>query len=226
MSRDHIVKSFDEDLGRLESTVQQLMTVTEEQIGKALKAVAESNESLANEVVDNDAAVDTLEREAHAMGARLIALREPKGSDLRTIIAAMRTCVDVERIGDYAVNVVKLGRLVRQDIPEGVVDELERMGLIVMSMLRELRHAFGARDKAKAVEIWKQDDEVDQLYAELLIHARSRMERLPEGERLELYKNVVFMAKALERMGDHLTNVAEHIYEMVAGWPMDHAIRS
>jgi phosphate transport system protein len=202
------------------------MTLTEGQIGKALKAVSESNESLAGEVKDNDNHVNVLERETHELGARIIALREPKGSDLRQIIAAMRTVVDVERIGDYAVNIARLVPLVRTNIPEGVVDELERMGVIVQSMLRELREAFGAGDKDKALEIWKRDDEVDQLYATVLTHARSRMERLEDGERLELYKNVVFMAKALERMGDHLTNVAEHIYEMVAGRPMDQVTRS
>lgn len=226
MSGDHIVKSFDEDLGRLTSKVQELMTVTEKQISRALKAIAECNGDLATEVIDNDQEVNVLEREAHELGARIIALREPKGRDLRKIIAAMRTVVDVERIGDYAVNVVRLVPLVQTHIPEGVVDELERMGVIVTSMLRELREAFGAGNKDKAIEIWRQDDEVDQLYAAVLTHARSRMERLENGERLELYKNVVFMAKALERMGDHLTNVAEHIYEMVAGRPMNQVTRS
>ncbi len=223
MSADHIVRSYDEELNRLTSTVQQLMSLAEEQIGRALKAVSECNESLAKEVVENDQEINVLEREAHKMGARLIALREPKGGDLRIIIASMRTVVDVERVGDYAVNVVKMLPLVQEKLPEGVVDELERMGVIVTSMLQELRQAFGTGDKDKAVEIWKQDDEVDELYAALLTHARSRMGRLHDGERLELYKDVVFMAKALERMGDHLTNVAEHIFEMVAAVPMDHA---
>ncbi|MFH1113323.1 MAG: phosphate signaling complex protein PhoU [Pseudomonadota bacterium] len=225
MSGDHIVRSYDEELNQLTSTVQQVMSLAEEQIGRALKAVSESDESLAKEVIDNDQEIDLLEREAHRMGARLIALREPKGGDLRKIIASMRTVVDVERVGDYAVNVVKLLPLVREKLPEGVVDELERMGVIVTSMLRELRQAFGTGDMEKAVEIWKQDDEVDELYVELMTHARSRMERLQNGERLELYKDVVFMAKALERMGDHLTNVAEHIYEMVLGLPMEHPTR-
>ena len=222
MSGDHIVKSYDEDLGGLSSKVDQLMTLVEDQIRQALRAVAESNDGLAREVVDKDKDINALERETHEMGARVIALREPKGSDLRFVIASMRTVVDVERIGDYAVSVVRRVPLVMQNIPEGVVDELERMGDIVSSMLSQLRVAFASGDKTKAIEIWIQDDEVDRLYAALLTYTRSRMERLEDGERLALYENVVFMAKALERMGDHLTNIAEHIYEMVEGRPMDH----
>lgn len=224
MSGDHIVKSFDEDLGGMTAKVQELMSMTEEQINRALKAVADSDEDLARDVVAKDKEVNALERETHEMGARLLALREPKGRDLRFVIAAMRTVVDVERIGDYAVNIVSRAPLVRKDIPKTVVDELERIGDIVSSMLVELRQAFSTGNIAKAVEIWKQDDQVDRLYAALLIQTRAHMESLEDGERLALYEDVVFIAKALERMGDHLTNVAEHIYEMVEGRPLDDAL--
>jgi phosphate transport system protein len=218
MELSHTVRSFDDDLKILNDLVTQMMTDTENQIVRALQAISSDDEKLANEVGADDGKVNDLEQQVHETATRVLALRQPLSRDLRSLIGAMRISVDLERVGDYAVNIAKRVPLPVDRAPEEAVSEMERMGHIVTSMIATLREAFSTGDSAKAVEAWSQDDLVDDLYARLITETRSRMEKTHgDGEQLEMFSHVLFMGKALERMGDHLTNVAEHIYYSVEG---------
>lgn len=225
MAGEHTVKSFGEELNHLNDTVKNIMRTTEEQIGRALQAVANGDEILATRVRDDDAKVNALERELQECSIRLLALREPKGRDLRNIIAAMRISVDVERVGDYAVNVARKAPMVHREAAAALLADIEQMGVAVCSMIEKVRQGFDNCDAAMAVEAWRQDDQVDDLYARIVTYSKFQLSAHRDPEELELYPHILMMAKALERIGDHLTNVAEHIHYLAEGIPLVEAVR-
>jgi phosphate transport system protein len=215
MTTEHVVRSYDEELQRLNGIVNEMGTLAEAQIKAALRVVERRDAGLADTVLARDAKIDGLEDSVDSFTVRMLALRQPVANDLRNIVAALRISIDLERIADYAASVVRRAMEVEQAIPERVAENLAHMGDILLAMLSDSLTAYRERDDARAVEVWKRDDEVDRLHLKLLQMLRGLM--LEDPSYIQSGTHMLFICKNLERVGDHLTNVCEHVHYLVTG---------
>jgi phosphate transport system protein len=169
-------------------------------------------------VIESDARVDELEREVESLAIRLLALRQPMAIDLRQIIAALKISTDLERIGDYATNVAKRSIALDQAPPVRPVYALPRMGRFAAGMIKDILDAYVERDADKAMAVWLRDEELDEMYTSLFRELLTYM--IEDPRNITTGTHLLFMAKNLERIGDHTTNIAETLYFLVNGKPM------
>jgi phosphate transport system protein len=217
MSGNHTVKSYDADLEGIDAVVKEMMDKTAEQITRACEAVATGDQAMAGEVESADRAINALEQELQEICVKILALREPKGRDLRKVVCATRIAVDIERVADYAVNVAKRVPALNSSLSRDLVSEILKMAGNIKEMISGLSEAYESSDSRKALDMWRKDDQVDEIFSKILSHTLPQMECGNREKRLEIYTLALFVVKAIERMGDHLTNVAEHIYYSVEG---------
>jgi phosphate transport system protein len=218
MPADHIVKSYDEELTRLRNMVVEMGGLAESQLAAALEAVAKRDSALAAQVVEGDVRVDELERELDNLAIRLLALRQPMARDLREIFAALKIGADLERICDYAANVAKRSIALAQTPPIQPVYALPRMGTLALALVKDVIDAFIERDADKALEVWRRDEELDEMYSSLFREFLTYMMEDPRN--IGPSTHLLFMAKNIERIGDHATNIAEDLYYLVHGTPL------
>ncbi|WP_448203679.1 phosphate signaling complex protein PhoU [Azospirillum sp. sgz302134] len=218
MSSDHIVRSFSQELQRLANLITQMGGVAEAQVDAAVKAVARRDVALAAQVMQTDQRIDQYEREIDAEAIRLLALRQPLAQDLREIVSALKISADLERIGDYASNIAKRSLALAQVPPVRPAAAIPRMGLLVEAIMKDVLDAYIERDVAKAVSAWERDEELDDLYTSLFREVLTYMMEDPRN--ITPCTHLLFMAKNLERIGDHATNVAETIHFLVVGAPL------
>jgi len=218
MSNEHIVRAFAQELERLSNLITQMGGVAEAQIASAVKAVAKRDTALAEQVVRNDARLDEYAHAIDSEAVRLLALRQPMARDLREIVAAIKIASDMERIGDYAANIAKRSLVLSQMPSVRPVGAIPRMGRLVESMIKDVLDAFIERDVAKAVGAWQRDEELDDLYTSLFREVLTYMMEDPRN--ITPCTHLLFMAKNLERIGDHATNIAENIHFLVVGEPL------
>jgi phosphate transport system protein len=174
---------------------------------------------LAASVIEGDAKVDQLERELDNLAIRLLALRQPMARDLREIVVALKIGSDLERICDYAANVAKRSIALSQSPPLQPVYALPRMARLALLLVKEVIDAFVERDADKALAVWNRDEELDEMYASLF---REFLTYMMEDPRIiGACTHLLFMAKNIERIGDHATNVAEYVYYLVHGTPLE-----
>ena len=178
--------------------------------------MARRDVALARAVIDRDARLDAMHRDIERKAIRLIALRQPVASDLRRTLASMKLAVDLERTGDLAKNIAKRGLILAEGEPmQPLTRSIERMGKLVSMRLRDVLDAYAAAEVDRAVAVWNTDDEVDEhynaLFRELLTYMMGDPRTITAGTHL------LFMAKNLERIGDHATNIAETIYYEITG---------
>ncbi len=215
MPPDHIVKSFDDQLRHLHLIIARMGGLAEEQLANAMTAVEERNSALATRVIEQDAKVDDLERDANAHVIRLLALRQPMASDLRDVLAALKISSAIERIADYAKSVAKRTvALAEQPLIQPSYG-IPRMGRVALGMLKDVLDAYNARNPEKALEVWGRDEELDELYTSLFRELLTYMMEDPRS--ISTCTHLLFMAKNIERIGDHCTNIAEHVYYLVTG---------
>lgn len=211
---DHIVRSFDEELGQITAEVARMGGLTEAQIGEALDCVLRRDVKLAEQVAARDAQLDFMEAEIEKKAIRIIALRQPMANDLRHAVAAMKIASNLERCGDLAKNIAKRSLVLAGSEPATPLNRsIDRLGRLVAARLKEVLDAYTASDIDRAIAVWKRDDEIDShydsLFRELLTYMMGDPKMITPGAHL------LFIAKNLERMGDHATNIAEIIhYEM------------
>ena len=167
MSSEHIIKSYDEELRRLNNTITEMGGLAESQLAAAIEAVVERDSELAASVVEGDAKVDQLQRELDNLALRLLALRQPMARDLREIFAALKIASDLERICDYAANVAKRSIALNQSPPAQPVYALPRMARLAELLVKDVIDAYVARDADKAYAVWMRDEELDEMYASL-----------------------------------------------------------
>ncbi|TQF77077.1 phosphate signaling complex protein PhoU [Elioraea sp. Yellowstone] len=212
---DHIVKSYDEQLTRLRDTLLRIGGIVENALAEAINALTRRDAALASEVVHRDAEVDALHRSVEDQAVRLLALRQPMANDLRMIVGAIRIALDLERVGDYAANIAKRVMVLSQ-LPSVVgVGSIQRMSRIVQEMLKDTLDALGTNDAAKAHSVWQRDEQVDEAYNAVF---RSLLTYMMEDPRnITPCAHLLFVAKNIERIGDHATNVAETIRFIVLG---------
>ena len=221
MTSEHILKSYDEELKRLDSTLVQMGGMVEAQISDSVGAFRRRDTALAEQVIGTDARIDALNHEIDAFAVRMLALRQPMASDLRRIVAALRIAGDLERIGDYAANVAKRTVALNQLPAVKAAVGIPRMGRLVSQILHDVLDAFTERDADKARAAWARDEEVDEMYTSLFRELLTYMMEDPRN--ITPCTHVLFIAKNIERMGDHATNIAETIYFMVHGKPIQEA---
>ena len=212
----HTVKAYGDELNQLTAEVARMGGLAEAQVADAVDSVARRDIALARAVIDRDARLDAMHRDIERKAIRLIALRQPVASDLRRTLASMKLAVDLERTGDLAKNIAKRGLILAEGDPmPPLTRSIERMGKLVSMRLRDVLDAYAAAEVDRAVAVWNTDDEVDEhynaLFRELLTYMMGDPRTITAGTHL------LFMAKNLERIGDHATNIAETIYYEITG---------
>ncbi|GAA5050685.1 MULTISPECIES: phosphate signaling complex protein PhoU [Erythrobacteraceae] len=217
---EHTVKAFDEDITRLRGLIAEMGGLAEVAIQQALQALVNGDEALAAEVVERDAKLDALETEVDAMAVRVLALRAPMADDLREIVAALKIGGVVERIGDYAKNIAKrVGRIEGRTKFEPLT-LLPAMGEVAAEMVHDVLTAYAARDPVMAREVIQRDDKVDAFYDSIFRNLVSHMVENPAT--ISSAAQLLFIARNLERIGDHATNVAEMVhYSATGSYPDD-----
>lgn len=217
---DHTVKAFDEDITRLRGLIAEMGGLAEVAIHEALQALVNGDEELAAQVVERDAKLDALETEVDAMAVRILALRAPMADDLREIVAALKIGGVVERIGDYAKNIAKrVGRIEGRARFEPLL-LLPAMGEVASEMVHDVLTAYAARDPVVAREVIERDDKVDAFYDSIFRNLVSHMVENPST--ISSAAQLLFVARNIERIGDHATNVAEMVhYSATGSYPDD-----
>lgn len=218
MASDHIVKSFDEELNRLEAALIRMGGMVEEQLTRALNAIARRDSALAEEVLARDMDIDTLNTEIDTQVVRLLALRQPMAVDLRAIVTGLRMATELERMGDYAANLAKRTIALNQCPFVEPARVLPVMGKLVSRIVKEVLDGYAERDADKARTGWVRDEEVDEIYSSLFREVLVSMGNEPSN--ITALTHVLFMAKNIERIGDHATNIAELVYFLVTGTPL------
>jgi phosphate transport system protein len=210
---EHVVKSFDQELKRLRNFLTEMGGIVENQMALAARAILEMDPSVATRAVEEDPKVDALEREAEQFVIRLLALRQPVADDLRRIVAALKITGELERIGDYASNVAKRSIVLAQfSLPYSMAG-LAHMAELVQQHLKTIIDAIAESDAEKAVEVWRSDQIVDDMYNAIFRELITYMMEDPRN--ITPCTHLLFIAKNLERIGDHETNIAEMVYYAV-----------
>lgn len=217
MTTEHIVKAYDEELNHLNNMITEMGGLAESLLASAIQAVATRDIDLAAQVVESDDQVDGLEHEVATFTVRLLALRQPMASDLRNIIAALKISSDLERIADYAANVAKRVIALSEKPTVKPVSRIPRLGREVQQMIKDVLDAFVEGDVDKAIRVWEHDREVDEMYDSLFRELLTYMMEDPRS--ITACTHLLFVAKNIERIGDHITNIAEDIYYLVEGQP-------
>ncbi len=216
---EHTVKSYEDELSRLRDMILRMGGLAERQVAEAGEALVERDSDLAAEVVRRDSQIDALEREVEALSVRLLALRQPMGADLRLIVAAMKISHDLERIGDYARSAAKRAIVLSQQPSIGSMNGFVRMTEMVQENLKGAIDALVHEDAAKANEIWAADEPVDEIYNGIFREMLTHMMEDPRN--ITAATHLLFIAKNLERIGDHATNIAETVHFAINGAAME-----
>jgi phosphate transport system protein len=215
MATNHIVKSYDQEITLLTRKVLEMGGLVEHQIAKAIDALVKRSVEDAAKVMEFDDQIDRMEEEIDQHAIRLLATRQPMAVDLRLITMAMKIANDLERIGDYANNIAKRCERLAASPPIKPLYTIPRMALITQAMVKDVLDAYVERDSAKAIAVWHRDDEVDDMYTSVFRELLTYMIEDPRNISPSL--DLIAVAKHLERMADHTTNIAEKIHYMIHG---------
>ena len=212
---EHIVKSFTEQLDALSNGVAQMGGLVEAQLANAIEAIAKRDAGLAELAISSDERVDKLQQTVEEQALKVLALRQPMAVDLRATLAAIKIASELERIGDYAKNIGKRALVLNREPPIRLTQSLARMGRQALAQLKSVLDAYSDRDPDAAKSVWRQDEEIDELYNSLFRELLTYM--MEDPRTIGLCTHLLFVAKNLERAGDHATNIAETVYHMATG---------
>ncbi len=214
---EHIVKSFEGELEALSTGIAQMGGLAEAQLQASLEAVAHRDSALAEKTVAEDRRIDAMEQDIDLRAVRLLALRQPMAIDLREAVAAIKISTDLERIGDLAKNIAKRVLIIQHDyeLPNRLVQGILRMGRIAQSQLKSVLDAYSNRDAQVSLDVWRGDEELDAMYNSVFRELLTYM--MEDPRMISACTHLLFIAKNLERTGDHATNVAEAAYYLITG---------
>lgn len=213
---DHTVKAFDDELGQLRGLISQMGGLAEQAIADAMTALQRNDAALARQVRDHDKRIDAIEAEVERLAVRVIALRAPMANDLREVVAALKIAGVVERIGDYAKNIAKRVPPIHDEGDRiEVISILPAMAQMASEMVHDVLNAFSARDADAAIAVVERDNAVDDFYNSIFRTLVTYMVENPKT--ISACAHLLFVAKNLERIGDHATNVAEMVYFAATG---------
>ena len=211
----HIVKSFDEELEEVRNTIVEMGGLAESQLEAAVRSLTERNTELALKTIEGDAVVDELEHTIDNMAIRLLALRNPVADDLRLVISALKIASLLERVADYSANIAKRVIALNSAPAIAPISSIPRMGEMVRRMIGDTLTAYVHEDPDLALDVWTRDQDVDQLYNSMFRELLTFMMEDPRS--ITSCTHLIFMAKNIERIGDHMTNIAEIIIYQVTG---------
>lgn len=212
---EHTVKAFDDDINALRALIAEMGGLTEQAIDNAIKALSTRDHALAQKVVEGDKRIDELDAQIEKLVVQTIALRAPLADDLREIIAVLKISNVVERMGDYAKNIAKRVETVSGTRNVEPLSLLPAMAQIAREMVKGALDAFVARDPARAAQIIERDRAVDDFYNSIF---RTMVTFMMENPKMiSESTHIMFIAKNLERIGDHATNIAEMVHYIVTG---------
>ena len=215
MATGHTLKAFDEDLDQLRGLIAEMGGRAEEAIAQSMQALVRRDTEAARQVVEADKRIDALEAEIERRAVQIIALRAPMADDLREVVAALKIAGVVERIGDYAKNIAKRVHVIEQAPNLEPLSLLPEMGRIAAEMVHNVLDAFAARDAAKAAAVCERDRALDDFYNSIFRTLLTFM--MEDTHNITPATHLLFIAKNLERIGDHATNVAEMVYFAATG---------
>jgi phosphate transport system protein len=216
MMSEHTAKAFDVDLQELNKCVAQMGGLAEKAIADSVDALVRLDVALAAHVISVDHAIDALQREIEEKSILTIARRQPMAIDLREIVSALRVSNDLERIGDLAKNIAKrVAELNGEFRPQKLIRGVEHMAGLVLGQIKQVLDAYAGRDLAKALDVWRRDEEVDAMCTSLFRELLTYMMEDPRN--ITFCIHLMFCAKNIERMGDHATNIAETVHYMIEG---------
>ena len=222
--REHTLKAFDQDLDRLRALISQMGGLAEHTIGEAMRCLMQRDLDGADRIVQEDVKLDALEVETERQAVQLIALRAPMAGDLRDVVAALKISGVVERIGDYAKNIAKRVPLLENVGSIEPLSLLPEMARISTEMVHNVLDAFVERDADAAVRVCERDHAVDDFYDSIFRTLLTHMMENPHN--IGPSAHLLFVAKNLERVGDHATNIAEMVYYAATGDHMADRIKN
>lgn len=215
MSNDHIVASYDKELEHLRSSIARMGGLAEAQIAGAIDALYKRNADAAARIIEADKELDDLEAQIEKDAISALARRQPMATDLREIVSALKMSNILERVGDYSKNIAKRVSAIAESDNFRVVRTVGDMAHLVQKMLKDALDAYIDLDDAKALDVWERDEAVDELYNSLFRELLTYMMEDPRS--ISPCTHLLFTAKNVERMGDHVTNLAEIVYYLVKG---------
>ena len=222
VTKEHISKQFDADLEEVRTRVLQMGGFVEEQIEYAIEALTSGNEELIDQVIARDHRVNSMEVSIDEICNQIIARRQPTASDLRMIMMVIKTITDLERIGDEAAKIARMAKLIystdRMHMPRFV--EIKHVASIAMDMLHKALDSFARLDLNAAAQIVRQDEFVDEEFRSILRQLITFM--MEDPRKISTCLEIVFIAKAIERIGDHAKNMSEYVVYMVKGKDVRH----
>lgn len=215
MNQGHTVKAFDADITRLRGLVAELGGLAEVALREAMLALVAGRDDLAAQVIARDKQLDALETEIDKLAIQIIALRAPMADDLREVIAALKISDMLERVGDYAKNIARSSGRITDRKNIAALSLLPGMGDAAAAMVHDVMTAHAARDPAMAADVVRRDDEVDAFYDSLLRRLVELMREKPET--ISAAAELLFVARNIERVGDHATSIADMVHFAATG---------
>ena len=213
---EHTVKSYGEELAHLTAEVTRMGGLAEAQVADSIEAIARRDGPLAQAVVGGDGRLDALQTDIERKAFRLIALRQPMAMDLRHAVAALKISMSLERCGDMAKNIAKRALILTEADPmTALTRSIERMGRLVQGRLKDVLDAYTTSDLQRAIGVWTRDEEVDEHYNSIFRELLTYM--MADPRTINACAHLLFVAKNLERIGDHATNIAEIIHFELTG---------
>jgi phosphate transport system protein len=211
----HIVASFEADLKKLRDMIAAMGGLVERAVADATTALLTHNPELATRVIEQDTAINAEQHNVEQFAVRLLALRQPVADDLRQVIQALKVVTDLERIGDYAANIAKRSIVINQVASTFALSGLGQMAQLVQQNLKSSIDTVGEASPEKAIAVWRADQAVDDLYNTIFRELITYM--MEDARNITACTHLLFIAKNLERIGDHTTNIAELTYYAITG---------
>ena len=212
---DHTVKAFTDELEGLVSAVSRMGGLAEKAVIDSIRAMSGRDIRVAQEVIANDIEIDDAQRDIEKRIMRLLALRHPMAKDLRQTIAALKLAADIERIGDLARSISRRAITIIDHEPIALTRSVERMGKLACNQLKQVLDAYNSHQVGGAISVWFQDEELDDHYASLFRELLTYM--MEDPRKIGPATHLLFVAKNIERIGDHCTNMAEVIHFLETG---------
>lgn len=215
MAAEHTVKAFDEDITKLRGLIAEMGGLAEVSLSEAMDALVKGNMEFAKRVIARDKRIDSLEAEIDKLAVRIIALRAPMADDLREVIAALKIAGVIERIGDYSKNIAKSAGKIEGRKRFEPLTLIPAMAEVAGEMVHDVLTAYAARDPVMAQDVVERDAKVDAFYDSIFRNLVSHMIENPPS--ISSAAELLFVARNIERIGDHATNVAEMVYYAATG---------
>ena len=211
----HTVKSYEEEMQSLNDNLVMMGSLTESQMADAMAAVIKVDKDSVDKIVKNDGKINELRSVIDNQITTVLVKRAPMAVDLRITISTMKISHDLERIGDLAKSVAKKVKPLPVDLPDELIGSLRRLGDLVQKQLKDALDAYLNKSKDKAIEIWKKDEQVDDLTNLAMNEVATYLQK--DKKNLEMATHLLFVTKNIERAGDHITNIAESLYYLIEG---------